>query len=97
MTDTASAELQSTVVTVLKETIEDWDLEIEDEIGPKTTLIDDLQFESIDVVQFCVAIEQKLGTKGLPFEKLFIQEGSYVDDVTVSDVLAFLQAEYHTA
>ncbi|MHA6326667.1 acyl carrier protein [Roseivivax sp. CAU 1753] len=97
MKDDATEALQSAVITVLQETTQDWDLEIEEEIGPETTLIEELQFESIDVVQFCVALEQKLGTKGLPFEKLFIQDGAYVDDVTVGDVVNFLQAEHKPA
>lgn len=48
-------------------------------------------------MQFCVAIEQKLGRKGLPFEKLFIQDGAYVDDVSVTDVVGFLQEELQAA
>jgi acyl carrier protein len=93
MTDTSSAGLEATVVSVLEDTVQDWDLEIEGGIGAATTLIGDLAFESIDVVQFCVALEQALDRKGLPFEKLFINDGAYVDDVAVSEVVAFLQAE----
>ncbi|QFT64318.1 acyl carrier protein [Roseivivax sp. THAF30] len=97
MTDTSTQALQSVVTSVLEETVQDWDLEIEGGIGAGTTLIEDLEFESIDVVQFCVAIEQKLGRKGLPFEKLFIQDGAYVDDVSVTDVVGFLQEELQAA
>jgi acyl carrier protein len=93
MTDTTRAGLEATVVSVLEDTVQDWDLEIEGGIGAATTLIGDLAFESIDVVQFCVALEQALGKKGLPFEKLFIRDGSYVDDVAVSEVVTFLEAE----
>lgn len=93
MTDTSTNGLQTTLVSVLQDTIQDWGLEIEGGIGPQTTLINDLEFESIDVVQFCVAVEQALDKKGLPFEKLFIEEGAYVDDVSVSDVVKFLQGE----
>ncbi len=97
MTDTSAEALQTTVTSVLEETIQDWDLELEDDISGETTLIEDLEFESIDVVQFCVALEQKLGTKGMPFEKLFIKDGAYVDDVTVNEVVAFLQTELESA
>lgn len=88
-----AAALEATVVSVLEDTVQDWDLEIEGGIGAATTLIGDLAFESIDVVQFCVALEQALGRKGLPFEKLFIRDAAYVDDVAVAEVVAFLQTE----
>lgn len=91
MTDTMA--LQTTVITVLEDTVRDWDMDIEGGIGAQTTLIGDLAFESIDVVQFAVALEQALGKKGLPFEKLFINDGAYVDDVSVTEVVEFLKAE----
>jgi acyl carrier protein len=93
MTDTSSAGLEATVVSVLEDTVQDWDIEIEGGIGAATTLIGDLAFESIDVVQFCIALEQAVNRKGLPFETLFIRDGAYVDDVTVAEVAAFLETE----
>lgn len=86
-------DLQGTVIAVLTDTVQDWDLELEEAIGPQTTLIEDLAFESIDIVQFSVALEQKLGRKDLPFEKLFIQDGNYVDDVSVEEITVFLAQE----
>jgi len=82
--------LQDVVIRVLNDTVRDWDLEIEGGINAATTLIEDLAFESIDIVQFSVALEQALGRKDLPFERLFIDEGNYVDDVSVADITAFL-------
>lgn len=93
MTDTSHARLEAIIVSVLEETVQDWDLEIQGGIGAATTLIGDLAFESIDVVQFCIALEQALSKKGLPFEKLFIHDGAYVDDVSVAQVASFLCAE----
>ena len=93
MTDTGRAALQKTVIAVLVDTVQDWDLELGEGIVASTTLIGDLAFESIDVVQFCVALEQALARKGLPFEKLFIDDGAYVDDVSVAQVVDFLAVE----
>lgn len=93
MSDAHQADLQATVIAVLQDTVQDWDLELEAPIGPETTLIGDLAFESIDVVQFAVALEQALGRKGLPFERLFIADGAYVEDVSVTEVVAFLATE----
>lgn len=89
-------DIQGTVIEVLTDTVEDWDLELDRGIGPTTTLIEDLAFESIDIVQFCVALEQKLDRRGLPFERLFIREGNYVDDVSVAEIADFLAAELQT-
>jgi acyl carrier protein len=86
-------EMEAIVISVLEDTVQDWDLEIEGGIGGGTTLIGELAFESIDVVQFCIALEQALGRKGLPFEKLFIRDGAYVDDITATEVATFLAAE----
>lgn len=97
MTDTSTPTLQATVITVLTDTIADWDLDLEEPIGAETTLIEDLAFESIDIVQFSVALEQALGRKDLPFEKLFIQDGNYVDDVSVTEITAFLSTEMAAA
>jgi len=97
MTDTSADALQATVISVLTDTVADWDLDLEDPIGSETTLIEDLAFESIDIVQFSVALEQALGRKDLPFEKLFIQDGNYVDDVSVKEITAFLGTEMAAA
>lgn len=97
MTDNSREALEGVVIGVLQDTVKDWDLELEEEIGPETTLIEDLAFESIDIVQFSVALEQALGRKDLPFEKLFIEDGAYVDDVSVADIVSFLAGELQTA
>ncbi len=97
MTDTSKEALTATIVSVLETTIGDWDLEVEGGITAETTLIEDLEFESIDVVQFFVAVEQALQRKGIPFEKLFIEEGAYVDDVSVREVVDFLDVELQAA
>ncbi len=85
--------LKSTVIGVLHETIRDWDLELEEEIGSETKLIEELAFESIDIVQFFVALEQALERKDLHFEKLLIKEGAYVDDVSVNEIVDFVALE----
>jgi acyl carrier protein len=83
-------DIQSQAVSVLNHMTHDWELDLSDGIGPHTRLMRDLAFESIDVVQFVVALEQSFDRKGLPFEKLFMHEGDYVDDICVSEVVDFL-------
>jgi acyl carrier protein len=83
-------EIQTKVISVLEEMTLDWDLELDGGWGPQTKLIDDLGFESIDIVRFVVAIEQAFTAKGLPFEKLFMQDSDYVDEISVNEVADFL-------
>lgn len=93
MSDTGREALLKVVITVLDDSIQDWDLELEEPISGETTLIEDLGFESIDVVQFCVALEEALQRKAIPFANLFMEDGAYVSDVTVNRVAEFLADE----
>lgn len=84
------ANIEAGVISVLSNMTQDWDLELAGGISPGTRLMEDLGFESIDVVQLAVSIEQHFARKGLPFEKLFMRDGDYVDDLQVSEVVDFL-------
>jgi acyl carrier protein len=86
-------EILAKVIAVLEDMTQDWDLELPNGINGDTRLMVDLSFESIDVVQFVVSLEQSFSRKGLPFEKLFMRDGDYVDDLQVSEVVAFLEAQ----
>ncbi|MGZ9809206.1 acyl carrier protein [Pseudoroseicyclus sp. H15] len=97
MSDSGRDALKKVVISTLDDAVQDWDLDLEEPIEGSTTLIDDLGFESIDIVQLCVALEEALEKKGLPFEQLFIQDGAYVSDVTVDQITDFLAAELNRA
>lgn len=88
----ANIDLMKVVVEVLGVLTADWDLEMNGGIDSGTRLMADLAFESIDVVQFIVSLEQKLGRKGIPFENLFMQNGDYVHEITVAEIVDFLQS-----
>src|SRR3989442_612239 len=79
------------VVRVLEQMTSDWDVEYSGGIGANTRLIADLVFESIDMVQFVVALEEFFHRRDLPFEKLLMANGRYIDDLRVSEVVDFLQ------
>ncbi len=93
LTDFTKDKLLAIVISVLEDTVQDWDMELEGGMNSATSLLGDLAFESIDVVQFAVALETAVGRKGLPFERLFIVDGTYVDDVTVTQIVEFLGEE----
>ncbi len=91
------SQLEADVISVIESMVADWDLEYSDGINPETKLMEDLAFESIDVVQLVVNIERKLGRKDIPFEQLFLQDGDYVEEVQIKDVIYFLQQQLQQA
>ncbi|QSJ14029.1 acyl carrier protein [Nostoc sp. UHCC 0702] len=82
-------EIELKLINVLQEMTADWDLDLN--IAADTRLIEDLAFESIDIVRFVVAVEEAFNVKGLPFQKLLMQDSDYVDEILVSQVVNFLQ------
>ena len=53
-------------------------------------LLADLGFESIDIIQLVVAIEQMVGKRKLPFNELLMRDGRYVDDLSIGQIADFL-------
>ena len=86
-------ELVSEVVSVVKDVIKDWDIELDDEINGDTGLIEELEFESIDIVRFVVALEQHFECRGVPFEKLFMNSGGYISELKIFEVAQFLSTQ----
>ena len=83
-------ELFQKIARILKDMTSDWDIDFSGDILPATRVISDLQFESIDVVQFIVQIEGEFQRKDLPFEKFLMIEERYRDDFTVQEMVDFL-------
>jgi acyl carrier protein len=86
------AAMERKVIALATETIADWGFDPPGGITRDTKLVNDLNFESMDIVQFAVGIESAFDQK-LPFEKLFLKNGAYVDDISISEVTDFLCAE----
>ncbi|MGF1640961.1 MAG: acyl carrier protein [Rhodospirillales bacterium] len=86
-------DIENGVVRVLQSLVEDWDLDLAAPIGPTTRIIEDLGFESIDLVQLVVSIEEQFGVRGLPYEEVLMQDGAYVTEIVVSDLIDFLQIQ----
>ena len=72
----------------LAEFVEDWGLDVG--ITEETSLVGDLEFDSIDVIQFVVAMESAFQSRTLGFQSLLMQDGRYVDDLTVAQIESFL-------
>jgi len=78
------------ITELLEDITSDWDTPSDKPIDSDTRLIEDLAFESIDVVQYIVGIEEKYHRRGMPFEELVMQDGRYVDEITVGETVKFL-------
>jgi acyl carrier protein len=87
------AAIERKVIAVATDTVADWGLDLSSPITAGMKLMEDLNFGSIDIVQFAVGIERAFDRKGLPFEKLFVKNGAYVDDISISQLIDFLCAE----
>ena len=85
-------DVSSQLVGILTDMTSDWDIELDSEINRETRLIADLAFESIDIVELVVAIEQTFNSRGIPFERLLMVDGRYVDDLSVAQVSDFVAA-----
>ena len=85
-----SDELVPRLIELLKDFTQDWDNEFEGEMTRETKLLGDLGFESIDIIQLVVAIEQMVGKRKLPFDKLLMKDGRYVDDLAIGQIADFL-------
>ena len=87
--------IETTVIQTLEAFIQDWGLDAE--ITPATTIVEDLEFDSIDVIQFTVELDKAFGNRKIGFQELLMKDGRYVDDLSVAEFSAFLQGKLATA
>ena len=90
------AEIQPIITNLVEDILnqgEEFDLDAP--ITADTLLIGDLDFASIDFVQLCVGIEEKLDQK-LGFHDLLMQNGQYVDDLTISQFVNFVETRLNS-
>lgn len=88
-------EIEERLKATVADFIEDWGLDAE--LGPDTRLVEDLEFDSIDVIQLVVAIEGAFGTRSLGFQDLLMQGGRYVDDLSLGQIQAFIEGRLAAA
>jgi acyl carrier protein len=87
----AQAEIQSTIVNILQDMTQEWDLDVSD-ITPNTKIVEDLNFGSIDIIHLVVAIEETYKKK-LGFNELLMNNGQYVDDITIEQLVSFVSSK----
>jgi acyl carrier protein len=79
------AAILATVIATLRELVRDW--EIEEPIGAETRVVNDLSFESIDLIQMVAALEQAFRQHRVSFVDMLVADGRYVDDLSVADIV----------
>jgi acyl carrier protein len=93
MTETGSAptleEVQQGLVESLKEMTSDFDTDFSGEITIDTHLGNDLNFESVDVVEMVVDIEERYGRRDIPFQKMMSGKEHYYD-FSIREIADFL-------
>lgn len=88
-----AVDLEKQLADLLLDFTQDWDTQPEGGITSDSKLLADLGFESIDVIQFMVAIEEDIAGRKLPFNDLVMKDGRYVDDLSVGQIAEFLTRE----
>jgi acyl carrier protein len=83
-------EIQTRLISILTNMMDDWDSDFSDPISSETGLVEDLDFESIDLIQLIVAIEKEFDVKGLPYEKVLMEDSAYIDEIHVYQLCDFL-------
>lgn len=87
---TASDALVPLLIALLQDFTQDWDHSFEGTMSRSTRLFADLGFESIDIIQLAVAIQEEVVKKRVSFDKLLMKDGRYVDDLSIGQIADFL-------
>lgn len=82
--------IMNDVTRIIGELLSEWEMKIEASIGPETLLGADLAFGSIDIVRLISDIQQLYAHQTIPFQELFMRDDEFVQDLCVSDLVAFL-------
>lgn len=80
------------LIALLEDFTQDWDHGFDEPMNAQTRLLADLGFESIDIIQLVVAIQEEVIRKPLSFDKLLMKDGRYVDDLSIGQIAEYLAA-----
>ncbi|MDA7422045.1 acyl carrier protein [Tritonibacter multivorans] len=83
---------ETAVYEILTEFAEEWGLD-DLELTGSTTLKCDMGFESTDIMQLFLGLQEAFPSVKIPFQNLIMTDGKFVEDVTVQEVIAFVNRE----
>ncbi len=78
------------LIALLEDFTQDWDSASDAPITRDRKLFADLGFESIDIIQLIVAMQEEVVKRNMPFDSLLMKEGRYVDDLSVGQIADYL-------
>lgn len=84
------------LLRIVRDLTSDFDTDFSGGIGPRTLIVSDLGFESVDVVEMTVAIEEHYKRRDFPFQELVMREGRY-HDFTIEDLADFIYKHWKAA
>ena len=89
--DSGSTGVENAIISILTDMVEEWG--VDHDIGRNSQLVADLEFESIDIIQLIVAVEQHFKRRNMGFDELLMVNGKYVDDLSVRQMAAFVESK----
>ncbi len=75
---------------LLRDMVVDWEPDFDAPIGRDTRIVEELGFESVDLMQLIVEVEKAFDGRGLPFDKVFMADSGYATEITVGELCDFL-------
>lgn len=78
------------LASILEQMLDDWGVELDEPINDNSQLVADLEFSSIDIIHLAVALEQHFERPKLGFNELLMDDGQYIDDLSVGKIVDFL-------
>jgi acyl carrier protein len=86
-------QINAVIHDLLREQTRDWGLDV-DELGPDTTLIEQLCYSSMDLMELMGKIEVQFQRK-LPFDKLIADPaGGYRTELSIRDLSEFVRTNF---
>lgn len=82
-------QLRADVLEILREKVKKLDSGFSGTLTEETRMFGDLDFESVTLVEFCMAIGKHLQKK-IPFQNLVFRNGRF-QDFSVGELLTFLE------
>lgn len=85
--------IEKTLIHIVEDLTQDWGVELDDPVSSQTRLVADMEFASVDIIQLMVAIEEHYNRPKMGFQDLLMNDGSYVDDLSIGQVIDFVHAK----
>ena len=85
--------IEQTLIHIVEDLTQDWGIELDEAVSSQTRLVADMEFASVDIIQLMVAIEEHYNRPKMGFQDLLMNDGSYVDDLSIGQVIDFVHAK----